>query len=270
MRDREPLRAHSIAETLRVATLGALLLAAAGAMWAWRGEALAPEAAAPPPASALPAPGAASAPDAPPLTGMMDPDPVEPYAWNAAEALAEAKDGSEELPAKALAYLLHTARSTPADAKARVEAPRATASELAARSAARRGAWVRVRGAVWGGFYEPAAVPWSGPTGVYRVYANFVYDEAGSALVLYTVKDAPPLSAGDIVAACGLYLQTRTYRTREGARAAAPVVVADALVREEPAPRASFVTSYVIPGLLAAAGLVLLAAFLAPRGRSSH
>ena len=248
----------SRAERVRFFLLIALLLAVAGAMWAERKEALAPLPAAVPPPAALPAEGGAKTPaETPPLAGMMDPDPVEPYVWNAAEALADAKDGSETLGTKALAYLLHTVRSTPADAKARLEAPVRTARELAAQGTASRGAWVRVAGAVGAGFYEPERVVWSGPTGVYQVYANFVFDAEGGAIKVYTVRDEPPVAQGDTVTLDGLYLQTLSYRNREHAVVSAPVVIGERLVRRPPPPRVSWVTSFALPAVIVAAAVAL-------------
>ncbi len=245
----------SRAERVRFFVLIALLLAVAGAMWAEREEALAPLPAAPPPPAALPAEGIAKTPaETPPLVGMMDPDPVEPYLWNAAEALADAKDGSETLSTKALAYLLHTVRITPADAKARIEAPFRTAHELAATI---RGAWVRVAGAVGAGFYEPERVVWSGPTGVYQVYANFLFDAEGGAIKVYTVRDEPPVAQGDTVTLDGLYLQALSYRNRENAVVRAPVVIGERLVRRTPPPRVSWVTSFALPGAVVAAAVAL-------------
>jgi hypothetical protein len=257
--DEVPPATLSRAEKVRFFLLIALLFGVVGAMWAQRKEALEPLAAPAPPDAALPARDTAKAPAAgAPLTGMLDPDPVAPYAWNGSEALADAKDGSESLGPKALAYLLHTVRSTAADDKARSEAPCLTARELSAQSVARRGAWVRVIGVVGAGLYAPERVAWPGPTGVYQVYANFVFDGAGGAIKVYTLRDEPPVGNGDMVALSGLYLQTLSYRNGQNAAVSAPVVIGERLSRHEPPPRVTWLTAFALPGALGAAGIALV------------
>ncbi|HAK97602.1 MAG TPA: hypothetical protein DCM87_22080 [Planctomycetes bacterium] len=258
------------AEKLRFLVLVALLLAIAGMLWMRRKEALPPEKGpAAPPAAVLPESAAAGAPaNGPPLAGVMDPDPVEPYVWNRAEALAGAKDGSDAPAPAALAYLIYTCRTTPAGDTARAEAPRVTARELRERGESLRGAWVEAVGAVHAGFHAPEQVSWSGPTGVYRIYASYLFDAEGGAIKVYSVRDEPSFAPGDMAAVRGLYLQTLAYRNAEGARASAPVIVAERLARFEPPPRESWLTSYGIPGALAVAALALLLAGLRPGARS--
>ncbi|HNS00097.1 MAG TPA: hypothetical protein PKX48_13635 [Planctomycetota bacterium] len=264
-------RRFSGAEKARFVFLAAMLLAIAGMLWALRKEALPPEEGpAPPPAAALPEAAVPAAADEPPMAGPMDPDPVEPYGWNRAETLAGIKDGSDAPAPAALAYLIHTVRATPAGDKARAAAPRVTARELRERGENLRGAWVEAIGAVYAGFHAPEPIPWSGPTGVYRIYASYLFDAEGGAIKVYTVRDEPSFAPGDLAAARGLYLQTQAYRNAAGERASAPVVVAERLTRFAPPPRESWLTSYCIPGALALAALALLRAGLRPGARPAR
>jgi len=195
-------------------------------------------------------------------------DPVRPggFPGDPEAVLRKVVDFTFELEPEPLAYLLYKLRTTKPDDPERANAPWKTQSDLIPsvedRKAARhplRGKWVKIIGTLRGETYQWTPVKKPGPSGVYQIYRNYVFDVQGKLIFVYTIYDQPRFEAGDEVETEGLFLKILTYYNRKNEPVAAPVVIAERLRRYVPPPRRfSVFWDLVLPLAVVFAGVVLV------------
>ena len=290
------------ADKARILFLLVALFAVVGMMWLFnqrRGKSQGPTVVKPlPPPVRIPAPGSGekekkggkkkpsgvnpedllSEPEdlVPPDIPLDPPAPV--YKDDPAKVLAAVKDETTELEPEALAYLLYKVRTTPPDDPERKNAPWTLQEDMIPKPEDRkagkhplRGKWVKIIGTLQGNVFEPEIVKKPGPSGVHRIYRNFVSDASGRIIKVYTIYDEPRFARKDDVETVGVFFKLHAYENQLNQMVAVPTVIADRFHAFTPPPKEfSWLWDAVVPGILVVAGfaMIVILVFGGTRGLS--